>query len=109
MEDLTEILFGLREGEEVVKIGSFHLKSVSMSGQIGRKSNDERSRGQCFEVPVCCSYRYGIMAVFGVFSLGQLPIDAVPDITPNQVLVLTKAPSLSPIEIEQYLRFRLNR
>ncbi len=46
-----------------------------------------------------------LVAVFGVFSLGQLPIDAVPDITPNQVLVLTKAPSLSPIEIEQYLTF----
>ena len=46
-----------------------------------------------------------LVAAFGVFSLGQLPIDAVPDITPNQVLVLTKAPSLSPIEIEQYLTF----
>src|SRR6476646_11625440 len=44
-------------------------------------------------------------AAFGVFSLRQLPIDAVPDITPNQVLVLTKAPSLSPVEIEQYLTF----
>jgi len=46
-----------------------------------------------------------LVAVFGVFSLGQLPIDAVPDITPNQVLVLTKAPSLSPVEVEQYLTF----
>lgn len=46
-----------------------------------------------------------LVAAFGVFSLGQLPIDAVPDITPNQVLVLTKAPSLSPVEIEQYLTF----
>jgi cobalt-zinc-cadmium resistance protein CzcA len=46
-----------------------------------------------------------LLAAFGVFSLGQLPIDAVPDITPNQVLVLTKAPSLSPVEIEQYLTF----
>src|SRR4051794_18668045 len=46
-----------------------------------------------------------VIAAFGVFSLGQLPIDAVPDITPNQVLVLTKAPSLSPVEVEQYLTF----
>ncbi|QOY90589.1 efflux RND transporter permease subunit [Paludibaculum fermentans] len=43
--------------------------------------------------------------VFGVYSLQQLPIDAVPDITPNQVLVLTRAPSLSPIEVEQFLTF----
>ena len=34
-----------------------------------------------------------------------LPIDAVPDITPNQVLVLTRAPSLSPLEVEQLLSF----
>lgn len=46
-----------------------------------------------------------LVAAFGVFSLQQLPIDAVPDITPNQVLVLTKAPSLSPVEVEQYLTF----
>jgi heavy metal efflux system protein len=42
---------------------------------------------------------------FGIYSLGQLPIDAVPDITPNQVLVLTRAPSLSPVEVEQFITF----
>ena len=42
---------------------------------------------------------------FGVYSLQRLPIDAVPDITPNQVLVLTRAPSLSPVEVEQFLTF----
>ena len=42
---------------------------------------------------------------FGIYSLKQLPIDAVPDITPNQVLVLTQAPSLSPVEVEQFLTF----
>ncbi len=46
-----------------------------------------------------------IVAVFGVLSLRELPIDAVPDITPNQVLVLTRAPSLSPVEVEQFLTF----
>src|SRR5215468_10888828 len=39
--------------------------------------------------------------VAGVVALQQLPIDAVPDITPNQVLVLSKAPGLSPLEVEQ--------
>ncbi|MEI9973509.1 MAG: efflux RND transporter permease subunit [Ignavibacteriota bacterium] len=42
---------------------------------------------------------------FGIYSLQRLPIDAVPDITPNQVLVLTRAPSLSPVEVEQFLTF----
>src|SRR3954451_17059570 len=46
-----------------------------------------------------------VVAAFGVYSLRQLPIDAVPDITPNQVLVLTRAPSLSPVEVEQFLTF----
>ena len=46
-----------------------------------------------------------LVASFGLLSLQKLPIDAVPDITPNQVLVLTKAPSLSPVEVEQFLTF----
>ena len=46
-----------------------------------------------------------LTAAFGIYSLQRLPIDAVPDITPNQVLVLTRAPSLSPVEVEQFLTF----
>jgi membrane fusion protein, heavy metal efflux system len=37
VEDATEIQSGLREGEEVVSVGSFHLKSVALSGQIGEQ------------------------------------------------------------------------
>src|SRR5690606_39727149 len=32
-------------------------------------------------------------------------IDAVPDVTNNQVQVLTKAPALSPLEVEQFVTF----
>lgn len=46
-----------------------------------------------------------LLVVFGSYALYHLPIDAVPDITPNQVLVLTRAPSLSPLEVEQMLSF----
>ena len=41
----------------------------------------------------------------GVVAMRQLPIDAVPDVTPNQVLVLTKARGLSPLEVEQLMTF----
>lgn len=41
----------------------------------------------------------------GVYNLSRLPIDAVPDITPNQVMVLTRAPGLSPIEVERFITF----
>jgi cobalt-zinc-cadmium resistance protein CzcA len=45
------------------------------------------------------------VAAIGFVSLRNLPIDAEPDITPNQVLVLTRAPSLSPLEVEQLISF----
>jgi len=41
----------------------------------------------------------------GVYSLGQLPIDAVPDITNNQVQVNTVIASLSPVEVEKQVTF----
>jgi len=41
----------------------------------------------------------------GVWAMQQLPIDAVPDITPNQVMILTAAPGLSPVEVEQFITF----
>ena len=41
----------------------------------------------------------------GINSMLRLPIDAVPDVTPNQVLVLTQAPGLSPVEVERFITF----
>jgi cobalt-zinc-cadmium resistance protein CzcA len=46
-----------------------------------------------------------IVAAVGVRSAGQLPIDAVPDITNVQVQVLTNAPSLGPIDVERTITF----
>ena len=43
------------------------------------------------------------LIIWGIFSLRQLPIDAVPDITNNQVLVLTTSPTLATQEIEQFI------
>ncbi len=44
-------------------------------------------------------------AAYGVYSLQRLPIDAVPDITNNQVQINTSAASLSPIDIEKQVTF----
>lgn len=41
----------------------------------------------------------------GVYSALRLPIDAVPDVTPNQVLVLTQSPGLGPVEVERFITF----
>ena len=40
---------------------------------------------------------------WGTYSLSKLPIDAVPDITTNQVVVLTQSPALAAQEMEQYI------
>jgi heavy metal efflux system protein len=44
-------------------------------------------------------------ACVGVWSLSRLPIDAVPDITNNQVQINGIAPALSPGEIEKQVTF----
>ena len=41
----------------------------------------------------------------GVYSISRLPIDAVPDVTPNQVLIITRAPGLGPVEVERFVTF----
>lgn len=44
-----------------------------------------------------------VLVAAGGAAFHQLPIDAVPDITNNQVQVLTAAPSLSAAEVERYV------
>ncbi|MBS0232510.1 MAG: CusA/CzcA family heavy metal efflux RND transporter [Proteobacteria bacterium] len=44
-------------------------------------------------------------AAYGLYALDKLPIDAVPDITNNQVQINTIAPSLAPIDIEKQITF----
>jgi cobalt-zinc-cadmium resistance protein CzcA len=48
-----------------------------------------------------------IASALGVWSLARIPIDAVPDITNNQVQINTVAPALSPVEIEKQVTFRI--
>lgn len=51
----------------------------------------------------------GLLVVSGVFAALGLPIDAVPDITNVQVQIITPAPALSPLEVEQYVTFPVER
>jgi cobalt-zinc-cadmium resistance protein CzcA len=46
-----------------------------------------------------------LMAVGGIYSAVTIPIDAVPDMTNVQVQVITKAGSLSPLEVERYVTY----
>ena len=47
------------------------------------------------------------LTVGGVAAFSHLPIDAFPDVTPVQVQVITRAPSLAPPEIERLVTFPL--
>lgn len=43
------------------------------------------------------------LVVWGIWSATKLPIDAVPDITNNQVQVITSSPSFATQEVEQFI------
>ncbi|MDD4226462.1 MAG: CusA/CzcA family heavy metal efflux RND transporter [Mariniphaga sp.] len=46
-----------------------------------------------------------LMAVGGYYSLRQLPINSIPDVTPVQVLVITKAGRFSPFDVEKLVSY----
>jgi cobalt-zinc-cadmium resistance protein CzcA len=50
-----------------------------------------------------------LFGILGVRAAIKLPIDAVPDITNVQVQIITAAPALSPIEVEQYVSVPVER
>lgn len=43
------------------------------------------------------------LIIWGVISVTKLPIDAVPDITNNQVMIITTAPSLGAPDVERFI------
>jgi cobalt-zinc-cadmium resistance protein CzcA len=45
------------------------------------------------------------LVIWGAYSFTKLPIDAVPDITNNQVQVITTSPSLAAQEVERLITF----
>jgi cobalt-zinc-cadmium resistance protein CzcA len=46
-----------------------------------------------------------VVIALGLLSFRGLTIDAVPDLTPVQVQILTRAPALGPVEVEQFITF----
>jgi len=50
-----------------------------------------------------------LLVIVGIRSAVDLPMDAVPDVTNVQVQVITTAPALSPIEVEQYVSVPVER
>ena len=47
------------------------------------------------------------LVFWGGYSLSKLPIDALPDITSNQVQVITQSPALAASEVEKFITYPL--
>ncbi|MCU0662619.1 MAG: CusA/CzcA family heavy metal efflux RND transporter [Myxococcota bacterium] len=58
-----------------------------------------------FPVLVCTA----MLIVAGTFAWLRLPIDAFPDVTGTQVMVLCKAPGLAAVDVEQQVSFPLEQ
>ena len=54
---------------------------------------------------------FGTLAliIWGVWSATKLPVDAVPDITNNQVQIITVSTSLASQEVEQFVTYPIEQ
>jgi cobalt-zinc-cadmium resistance protein CzcA len=49
------------------------------------------------------------LITWGIWSATKLPVDAVPDITNNQVQIITTAPTLASQEVEQFVTYPIEQ
>lgn len=50
-----------------------------------------------------------LWTIFGIYEVTRLPIDAVPDITNDQVQIITSAPSLGAQDVERLITFPIEQ
>ena len=50
-----------------------------------------------------------LLIIWGLWSASRLPVDALPDITNNQVQVITTAPTLAAQEVEQFITYPIEK
>lgn len=80
---------------------------------IDAEPNSQRGIGRAIDGLIAVSLRHprkivGVtlaLAVFGVWAFATINTDAFPDLTPNQVLVMTTVPGLSSSEVEQQVSY----
>lgn len=53
-------------------------------------------------------FTFGLF-IYGLLEVKRLPIDAVPDITDNQVQIITTSPSLGAEDVERFITFPLEQ
>jgi len=82
-------------------------KSQSAPSHAGEQTEPMLGRliALCFRHRGVVLYATGAVMLLGIWSLGQLPLDAVPDLTNVQVQVNTPVQALAPEEIERQVTF----
>lgn len=50
-----------------------------------------------------------LLIVWGAWSASRIPIDALPDITDNQVQIITQTPTLAAQEVEQFVTYPIEK
>src|SRR5712692_8352579 len=66
-------------------------------------------------IDLTLGYRWLVLAgllalvVGGGYALYTIPVEAFPDLTNNQIVVVTEAPSLPPTEVEQLVTYPIER
>ena len=106
--DWVEVKSGIASGDSVATAGSFGLKAILLRGLLG-STGLRGSMKTWFALLVRRRLLVLMVALAaaagGVANLEGLSIDAVPDISPKQVMVLTLSPGLGPLEVERLVTF----
>ena len=50
-----------------------------------------------------------VLIIWGIWSANRLPVDAVPDITNNQIQIITVCPTIAGQEVEQLVTFPIEQ
>ena len=100
--DDVEIISGVHDGERVVTHGGLLLKALRSTPPIEHGKADLRSGAR---KPAPYHFAVLVLTGLGLRAMTLLPIDAVPDVTPNVVQVVTDAPGLGPAEVEKFITF----
>jgi heavy metal efflux system protein len=50
-----------------------------------------------------------VLIAFGSYSIKNLPLDALPDVTNNQVQIITNTPTLASQEVEQFITYPIEQ
>ena len=63
----------------------------------------------CVHRRVAALFVTGVVAAFGLYAYLGTPIEAYPDVTNTQVMILSKAPGLAAVDVEQRVSYPIEQ